>query len=329
MTRLRTLAMAVALVSVAVTAAASELEPGVAAVADLLGCSPLDRERLARGEIVSVGSVDGPWDEAAAVIVAASPAAVSRAMHGAGVFQANRRVLAVREIPLGPTDASIFASLPIDVASLANLRGGEPGAEWNLSVTERALLRDVERDGEGDRGLAATIRHIWSERTAAYRSGGTRAIASFVQPGSAGVFDAGSEAAALWARCARLDVLAPGIHAAVAAYPRPASVNLEHSYSASVVQLEGRPITVLSHRMESSAQAYSVAVEREFYVSRGYGVRQTVLGAAAISDGRAIAFYITAMAGSVSPGPAAAAGGAPSAVIGVLTALRDLGARAE
>jgi hypothetical protein len=58
-------------------------------------------------------------------------------------------------------------------------------------------------------------------------------------------------------------------------------------------------------------------------------VRQTVLGAAAISDGRAIAFYLTAVAGSVSPGPAAAAGGAPSAVIGVLTALRDLGARAE
>jgi hypothetical protein len=331
MTRRRVVAIATAIViaSLAVTAVAAEVEPAVAVVADLLGCSAADRDRLEQGEVVSVRPADSAWDEAAAVIVHASPSAVLEAMKRADFFHVDRRVFVIRDISRGPIDAATFAPLPIDTAALVDPAVGAVSAEWNLSATERALLRDVERDGEGDRGLSAAFRHILAERTAAYRSGGTRAIASYVRPGAGDVFAAGAAAAALWARYARLDALAPGFHAAVATYPRPASANLRHSFFASVVALDQRPATVLSHRVESSVADYAVAAEREFYVSRVYGVRQTIVGAAAVSGERAVAFYLTSVAGAASSGRPPTARDASTTVSALLAQLRTLGARAR
>lgn len=244
-------------------------------------------------------------------------------MARADLFHADRRVLAVRDISRGPIDASMFASLPIDVNGLMDPANGEPGADWNLSVTERALLRDVERDGEGGSGVAAAFRHILAERSAAYRSGGTRAIASYTRPGEVGVFAAGSEAAALWMSYVGLNAIAPGVHAAVAAYPRPVAPTLRHSFYASMVAFDQLPVTVLSHRAEASGSGYAIAVESEFYVSRTYGVRQTVLGAATLSGGKSVAFYLTAVAGAVPTARPLTGVVAPTGVTPLLAQLRS------
>jgi hypothetical protein len=327
--RLRVGAAAVALATLAASVAAAELEPPLVVVSGLLGCAPSDRDRLARGEIVSIRRADNIWDEAAAVIVDASPEESLQAMHRADFFHADRRVAGIQDVSAEAIDASLFSSLPIDTAQIMESTTGEPGAEWNFSATERALLRDLERDGGGRRGLAAALRHILAERAAAYRSGGTRAVASYVKAGGVGIFAAGSELATLWSRYAEIDPLAPGIHAAVASFPRSASFRLRHSFFASVIMHGQRPALVLSHRAESSRKDCAIAVEREFYVSRVYGVRQTILGAAELSGGRSVAFYLTSVAGAEPQPPVATAGERPSRVVPLLAQLRAMGARAR
>jgi hypothetical protein len=310
-----------AVASIAATAAAEDVVPRVAAAAALLACSDSDHQRLAAGEIVTVRSSAGPRSrDALAVVVAATPAAVMRAMDRADLGHAGRRVYASVEIPAGEPTPSVFASLPLDAVAAAD--------EWNLAVTEQALLRDVSREEEGERELAAIVRHVLAERSAAYRSGGTRAIAPYARPGT-GAFSAGSEADAMWASLARIDALAPGIHAAFAAYPRPAPLDLRHSYSASVVAHGGRPVLVLSHRARSSSDAYEIVIEREFFVSRGYLARQTVFGAASASDGRAIAFYLTSMTGAAPLNATAVSADEPSEVDAFFAQLRGRGARAN
>jgi hypothetical protein len=133
----------------------------------------------------------------------------------------------------------------------------------------------------------------------------------------------------MWARSAKLDALAPGMHAALAAYPRTASVTPRHSFYASAIERDGRPTVVLSHRAELSADDYAIAVEREFFVSRGYGVRQTVFGAARIPDGRSIAYYLTVEAGYGADGQASPAGEHPSEAVEFFSRLRDHGALAD
>jgi hypothetical protein len=270
---------------------------------------------------VTVRSSAGPRSrDALAVVTAATPAAVIRAMDRADLGHAGRRVYASVEIPAAEPTPSVFASLPIDAVDAAD--------QWNLAVTEQALLRDVSREEAGERGLAAIVHHILAERSAAYRSGGTRAIASYVRPGT-GAFSAGSEADAMWARVARIDALAPGVHAAFAAYPRPAPLDLHHSYSASVVEHGGRPVVVLAHRARSSGDDYEIVIEREFFVSRGYLARQTVFGAAGAPDGRSIAFFLTSMTGAAPVDAPREPGDEPSEVDAFFVQLRSLGARAH
>lgn len=329
MTLLRSLATTIAVASLAVAAAAEEGGPRVVAVADLLGFSQPDRARLANGDLVSLRSSLRPLDEAAAVIVAASPAETMRALERADLFHANRRVLANEEIPAEPVDAATFAAIPIATPTLDEFANTDVGDDWNFSVTERALLKDTARE-QGARGVAVAIRHILAERTAAYRSGGTRAIAAYSRL-DGHVFSAGPAAAELWARFASLDAVAPGVYAAVRAYPRPASTSLRHSFYVSVVGYGLGSTTVLSHRVESAGDGYAIALDREFYVSRGYGVRQTVIGATATPDGRSIAFYVSSSAASSLPRQATVAGNAPtpSAVAELFAALRELGARSD
>lgn len=287
----RALAIAVAIASLgcAATATAEDAAPRVTAVANLLGGADADRARLAAGEVVVVRSVGRRWRESAAVLVPAPPAAVLRAMERDGFHHAGRRALATVVIPQGEIDASAFAALPIDGETAAD--------EWNLSATEQALLRDVARDQSDRRELAAVVRHLLAERTAAYRSGGPRAIASYARSGT-DPFPVGAEAAAMWAQNGELNALAPGLYAAVQAYPRSTSLDLQHSFLASVTQEDDRPTIVLSHRVQSISDEYAIAVEREFYVSRGYAVRQTVFGAEGISGGRSVAFYLNVTAGA-------------------------------
>lgn len=319
MTLLRALAIATAFASLASAASPQDVGPRVAAVADLLGCSGADRERLVNGEVVACRSKGRRSRESAAVIVTASPAATMRTMQRADLHHADRRVLASEELPSGEVDASVFAALPIEMSGVMDA--------WNLSVTEQALLRDVAREEEG-RGLGGAVRHIMAERTVAYRSGGLRAIASHARPGS-GVFAAGMESEAMWARFAKLEALAPGVHAALQAYPRPSPLSPRHSFHASVIEHDGHPTVVLFHRAEFSADDYAIAVEREFFVSRGYGTRQTVFGAAAITDGRSIAYYFTVAAGYALDGQVSPPGEHPTEVDAFFTQLRDHGARAD
>lgn len=319
MTLLRALAIATAFASLAAAASPQDVGPRIAAVADLLGCSRADRERLANGEVVACRSTGRRSRESTAVIVLASPTATMRAMERADLRHADRRVLASEELASDAVDAATFAALPIETA-------GVPDA-WNLSVTEQALLRDVARE-EGDRGLTGAVRHVMAERVAAYRSGGPRAIASYARPGS-GVFAAGAEVEAMWTRLAKLEALAPGVHAALHAYPRPSPLSLRHSFHASVIAHDGHSTLVLSHRAEFSADDYAIAVEREFFVSRGYGARQTVFGAAEIADGRSIAYYLTVTGGTGPDGQVSLPGEQATEVDVFFSRLRDHGARAD
>ncbi|HET9062766.1 MAG TPA: hypothetical protein VFO62_05710 [Candidatus Binatia bacterium] len=319
MTVLRALAITTAFASLAAAASAQDVGPRVAAVADLLGCSAADRTHLVNGEVVACRSKGRRSRESAAVIVTASPAATMRAMQRADLNHADRRVLASEELPSGEVDASAFAALPIETSGVMDA--------WNLSVTEQALLRDVARE-EGGRGLEEAIRHILAERTGAYRSGGPRAIASHTRPGS-GVFAAGTESEAMWARFAKLEALAPGVHAALQAYPRSSPLSPRHSFHASVIEHDGHPTVVLFHRAEFSADDYAITIEREFFVSRGYGTRQTVFGATGITDGRSIAFYFTVAAGYALDGQVAPPEEHPTEVDVFFSQLRDHGARAD
>lgn len=319
MTLLRALAIAVTFASLAAAASPQDVGSRIAAAADLLGCSRTDRERLANGAVVACRSKGRRSRESTAVIVLASPAATMRAMKRADLYHADRRVLASEELPSGEVDAAAFAALPIETSGVLDA--------WNLSVTEQALLRDVARE-EGARGLAAVVRHVMAERVLAYRSGGPRAISSYARPGS-GVFAAGVEAEAMWTRFAKLEALAPGVHAAVRAYPRPSTLSLRHSFHASVIAHDGHPTVVLAHRAEFSADDYATAVEREFFVSRGYGTRQTVFGAAGIPDGRSIAYYLTVAAGDAPDGQVSHPGEDPTEVDTFFSQLRDHGAGAD
>jgi hypothetical protein len=167
-----------------------------------------------------------------------------------------------------------------------------------------------------------------AERTVAYRSGGPRAIEPYARPDS-GVFAAGAEAEAMWARLAKLEGLAPRVHAALHAYPRPSSLSPRHSFHASVIAHDAHPAVVLSHLAEFSADDYAIAVEREFFVSRGHGTRQTVFGAVAIPDGRSIAYYLTVVARYVGEGQVSPPGEHPTEVDVFFSHLRDHGASAD
>jgi len=298
MRRLHVVAATATVAIVAASAARAEVEPTLATVSHLIGCSSSDVDRLARGEVVSVRADETGWNEGAAVIVDGPASTVLEAMQRGDIVHANRRVVAIRDISRVQIGGPVFSSLPIDTAGLIDPATGEPASEWNFSVTERALLRDIERDGGGVRGLTAGVQHILAERAASYRSGGTRAIASYMRPGGVGVFATGSEAAALWSRYAEIDAVAPGIQVALASFPRPAPIRLRHSFFASVVVQNQQSVLVLSHRAESSAQEYAIEWEREFYVSRVYGVRQVIAGAAALSGNRVVAFYMSSVAGA-------------------------------
>jgi hypothetical protein len=329
MNHLRAVATTLTVAILAATTAGAELEPALATVSHLIDCSPSDLDRLTEGEIVSVRPDETVWNEGAAVLVSGSPTAVLEAMKRADFLHANRRVVTIWDMSRVPPGAPVLSSLPIDTVGLIDPATGEPVGDWNLSATERALLSDVERDGEGGKGLAVGILHILAERAAAYRSGGTRAIASYVRPGGSGVFATGSEAAALWSRYAELDAIAPGVHAAMASFPRPASLRLQHSFFASVVVQDGQSALVLSHRAESAAESYAIEIEREFYVSRVYGVRQTIIGAAEVPGNRSVAFYLSSVAGSEAPPRTSSARVNPSQVEPLLAQLKTLGGRAH
>ena len=324
MTRFRAVVAGAVLVAAFATMAesAGPYGPNVEVVADLIGCSGPDRARLLAGELVYLRAPTPPLLEAAATIVEASPETIMLVMRRGDLFHANRRVLASDEIPAGPLDHTSLGSLSIPATELRHLPGADPHSDWNLSVTEAALLRDsAKRDGA--QAIAMVVRHILAERTSAYRSGGPRAMAPYAREGGA-AFSPGAALADLWTPFEKLDVLAPGVYSALAGYPRTAAVDLHHSFYWSVVDADGRSSVVLSHLAESSKEAYALTVERELFVSRAYAVRQTVFGAADLTDGRAIAFYASSSSAVGSSTQPVTASGERSDVENVFEDLRGI-----
>jgi hypothetical protein len=262
--------------------------------AECLGLSTRQLAELRSGRIVAAGLDERTDKELAvttAMLVDRPLAEVAAAARTGWLMEADPQTL--RFAPLDD-ESDLDALEAGEVRALLQVRAG---TEFNLSADEIARFQALRRrfPGSCDVACAESVveeyRRALLARLAAYRAGGTAAIAGYARANGE-VANAGEELRTAARACELLHRHFPEVIEAFVDYPRrPAESALDRYYWATQ-RVSGRPDVTLVHRMIVERPHVLLVFERQFYVGHAYNGLVVLSGAFDV-DGRTLVFAIS------------------------------------
>lgn len=153
------------------------------------------------------------------------------------------------------------------------------GDEFNLSTDEIETFRSLTPTSRSTRDaqvVLSALRQVLLSRYLAYRKDGLQGILPY---------DRGSGKKArpgeLLLQTLNLSFYLrrefPAVHEALIRYPDTGDLAAIHDYHWLSIEIEGRPVFALSHRLTNRTERAGIAVTRVFYISRALDAAQVVV----------------------------------------------------
>jgi hypothetical protein len=277
------------LVAAAPAAVGQGRPPSVQAVAHALGFDEAAVRNAKAGQVVSRSIEESSRSEigaAVAMLVKAPIEKIIGRLAGAGFAELDPSVLAHGRIQT-PATAASFAGLRIPPAELERLSRAAPGTDLNLSTEEIGALQAAAP--QGAEAVGDAFRGLLAARVEAYRARGLAGLAPYARSGGGTTSPADALRAAFDAS-GFLAKYAPGLHGALANYPKPVPAGFDDRFVWALIDVQGRPAVVLIHRLVSSSGDALGISERQFYASQGFNAMQVLIGLLPVEEGTAV-FY--------------------------------------
>lgn len=277
--------------------------PAVDEVMKELHLSDADRESILQGKIVDWNASEGSDRELAlgmAFLVKAKPE---------DLFEMYREALVLKEVSVITASGRLTGEGTMaDLAGVKLEPNGEkearrylnakPGDELNLDAKEMAAFHALKAGGDADavpvQKVEALVRQELLARYQAYRSKGLPGIAPY-ERGNGQQRLAGDELLLSTKQMTSVSKHLPAFHKFLLSYPqglaKDEAKNLEEFFYWLNIDVFGRPMFVLVHRMLYHLGDAAFAVERHYYTSHDYNSMLQGIGVLPTKDGTFL-FYI-------------------------------------
>ena len=264
-------------------------------IAEGVGLSEADIKKVQAGEIVSVDIENSSDKELAVGLVLLVPAGLDEIVDSVAkgtTVEANKAIEAHGAIDPAQINEAAFAGIVLDESEVEDLLGAGPSENFNLSTEEFAVFEKLGdqysagREGAAD-AVNAAYRQMLAGRMQAYVDKGLDGIAPYDRGGETASatedLRSASEAATLTKE------LLPEAYAALNNYPAEGGA-FTHDFYWTVQDADGRPVTILTHRMSQQRPDIYLVMSRDFYVGHSFNSSQAQAGVVPVESGSAI-FY--------------------------------------
>ncbi len=268
-----------------------------------LHLSDADRENIRQGKIVDWSASEGSDRELAlgmAFLVKAKPE---------NLYEMYREALVLKEVSVITAHGRITGEGTMaDLAGVKLQPNGEkeakrylnvaPGSELNLDAKEIAAFQALKAGGDADtvpvQKVEALVRQGLLDRFHAYRSKGLSGIAPY-ERGSGEQRNAGDELLLSTKELTGVAKHLPAFHTFLLNYPnglpKDEAKNVEEFFYWLNIDVFGRSMLVLVHRLLYHMGDAALAVERHYYTSHDYNSMLQGIAALPTKDGTFL-FYI-------------------------------------
>ena len=267
-----------------------------------LQISASDQQSIRKGNIVTWTGSEGSDRELAlgmAVLVKTKGENILQLFREAGAFNTMEAVFTAHGRIAGDGAPADFAGVKLEPNGEKEARrylNAEPGDVLNLDANEIAAFRALKSAGKDGvapvQKVEALIREQLLARYQAYHKKGLAGIAPYAR--KSGHHILANDELALAARQAKLVAkYLPSVYDAVINYPAVKTKDgevLEDQYYWLNIELSGRPIYVLSHRMLFRIGEAYVVVDRHFYASHDYNSLQQGIVVLPTKDGMLVTY---------------------------------------
>lgn len=277
--------------------------PTVDEVLKELHLSDIDRESILQGKIVDWTASEGSDRELAlgmAFLVKAKPENLEEMYRQALVLK-QVSVITANGTLTGEGTMADLAGVKLQPNGEKESRrylNAEPGDELNLDTKEIAAFQALKAGGDADsvpvQKVEALVRQVLLARYQAYRSKGLPGIAPY-ERGNGKQRLAGDELLLSTKELTGVAKHLPAFHKFLINYPKglekDEAKNLEEFFYWLNIDVFGRPMLVLVHRMLYHVGDAALAIERHYYTSHDYNSMLQGIAALPTKDGTFL-FYI-------------------------------------
>ncbi len=277
-------------------ATSSSAQPTVAELLDSTPFNQADIRRVLNGGLVSTG-VKPVGDHEVAVGLACLAKETGAAMYRLlqqNVWIAPGELIASERI----NDEDRLASFenvsfePDYLEEAAWYVKAKAGDDFNLSTDEIETFRSLPSTSrsKGDaRVVLSALRQVLLSRYLAYRKDGLQGILPY---------DRGSGKKARPSKLLHQSLNLsfylkrefPAVHEALIRYPDTGDLAAIHDYHWLSIEIEGRPVFALSHRLTNRTERAGIAVTRVFYISRALDAAQVVVAMMTTPEGTLVLY---------------------------------------
>jgi hypothetical protein len=269
-------------------AAAAQAPPTADQVLAEIGLSAADKQRVLKGEFVTA-KVEGVSDRdlafAIAFLVKTTPEALGKQLLNGSLFTADSQVQTFGELG-EPGSATDLDGLKLTDEEAKALSISGPGERVNLSTDENASF--VSAHG-GTPATQEKLRRLLLSRYEAYRTAGLAGIAPYDRGGGK-IADVASDLRKATESATELAKHVPALHAVLLGYPQGTFPGLQQKFYWVKSNIRGKPTFVLTHALTAADGDARAFVRREFYVSTGYNVEQSVAGFLPVEGGTLVLY---------------------------------------
>jgi hypothetical protein len=269
-------------------------------VAELLHSTPFDQEdiqQVLKGKLVSTGVKPvGEHEVVAGLACLAQEKGVDTfKLIQQGAWITPNAELIGSELINDEDSLDSFKSLSFDphyLDEVTRYPKAKAGSGFNFSTHEIKTLQSLSLTGQSTRDagvVSSALRQILLSRYQAYRKGGLQGIIPYdrgrgrkAQPGK------------LLHQTIDLSFYLrrefPEVHEALMHYPDTVNLSINHDFHWISIEIEGRPVFALSHRLVHETERAGIVVKRIFYLSRALDAAQVVVALMPAAEGSLLVF---------------------------------------
>lgn len=166
------------------------------------------------------------------------------------------------------------------------------GSEFNFSTDEIKTLQSLSLTGQSTRDagvVSSALRQILLSRYHAYRKGGLQGIMPYDR-GRGRMAQPGKLLQQSMDLSFYLKREFPKVHEALMHYPDTVDLSADHDFHWISIEIEGRPVFALSHRLVHETEKAGIVVKRIFYLSRALDAAQVVVALMPATEGSLLVF---------------------------------------
>jgi hypothetical protein len=166
------------------------------------------------------------------------------------------------------------------------------GSEFNLSTHEIETFTSLRLTGQSSEDAAVvstTLRQVLLSRYRAYRKGGLQGIIPYDR-GRGRKARPGKLLHQTMVLSHYLKRAFPKVHEALIRYPDTVDLAANHDFHWMSIEIEGRPVFALSHRLVHRTEKAGIVVKRIFYLSRVLDTVQVVVAMMPTVEGTLVVY---------------------------------------